>query len=88
MSGLVSMFHRRSSVHGTNGRRCGHRQLCGTSTNRDRSVIEDDPEGHHASIQTVREMRWFEVLQTKGHIANGSVRHYQVTLRVGFTIAD
>lgn len=34
----------------------------------------------------VREMRWFEVLQTRGHIESGSVRHYQVTLRVGFTI--
>lgn len=36
--------------------------------------------------KTVREMRWFEVLQTRGHIESGSVRHYQVTLRVGFTI--
>jgi dodecin len=38
--------------------------------------------------KTVREMRWFEVLQTRGHIENGSVRHYQVTLRIGFTIED
>jgi flavin-binding protein dodecin len=38
--------------------------------------------------KTIREMRWFEVVQTRGHIENGSVRHYQVTLRVGFTLED
>lgn len=38
------------------------------------------------AAQTVREMKWFEVTQTRGHIENGTVRHYQVTLRVGFTL--
>src|ERR1700682_4972244 len=36
--------------------------------------------------KTIREMKWFEVVQTRGHIENGSVRHYQVALRVGFTL--
>ncbi|WP_298886361.1 dodecin [uncultured Bradyrhizobium sp.] len=36
--------------------------------------------------KTIREMKWFEVVQTRGHIENGTVRHYQVTLRVGFTL--
>ena len=36
--------------------------------------------------KTIRGMKWFEVSQTRGHIEGGSVRHYQVTLRVGFTI--
>ncbi|MGA7715718.1 MAG: dodecin, partial [Bradyrhizobium sp.] len=36
--------------------------------------------------KTIRKMKWFEVLQTRGHIENGSVRHYQLTLRIGFTI--
>jgi flavin-binding protein dodecin len=36
--------------------------------------------------KTIRYMKWFEVTQTRGHIENGSVRHYQVTLRVGFTL--
>jgi flavin-binding protein dodecin len=36
--------------------------------------------------KTIREMKWFEVVQTRGHIENGIVRHYQVTLRVGFTL--
>ncbi len=36
--------------------------------------------------KTIREMKWFEVSQTRGHIENGSVGHYQVTLRIGFTL--
>ncbi|MDF2117057.1 dodecin family protein [Roseiarcaceae bacterium H3SJ34-1] len=38
--------------------------------------------------KTVREMRWFEVTNTRGHIENNKVGHFQVTLRVGFTIED
>ena len=38
------------------------------------------------AAKTVREMKWFEVVQTRGHIENNTVRHYQVTLRVGFTL--
>jgi hypothetical protein len=37
---------------------------------------------------TLRHLRWFEVVQTRGHIEDGRVRHYQVTLRVAFTIED
>ena len=36
--------------------------------------------------KTLNNLRWFEVVQTRGHIEDGSVRHYQVTLRVGFTL--
>jgi dodecin len=38
------------------------------------------------AAKTIREMKWFEVVQTRGHVENGVVRHYQVTLRVGFTL--
>ncbi|HXH42690.1 MAG TPA: dodecin [Bradyrhizobium sp.] len=38
--------------------------------------------------KTVREMKWFEVVQTRGHIENGAIGHYQVTLRVGFTLEE
>ncbi|KQT15959.1 MAG: dodecin [Bradyrhizobium sp.] len=38
--------------------------------------------------KTVREMKWFEVVQTRGHIENGTVGHFQVTLRVGFTLEE
>jgi dodecin len=36
--------------------------------------------------KTLRNLRWFEVIRTSGHIANGVVEHYQVTLKVGFTM--
>ena len=38
--------------------------------------------------KTLRQLRWFEVLQTRGHIENGKVHHYQVVLKIGFTIDD
>ena len=36
--------------------------------------------------KTVREIRWFEVTSTRGHVENGRIAHYQVTLRIGFTL--
>ena len=38
--------------------------------------------------KTLRNLRWFEVLQSRGHIENGKVHHYQVVLKIGFTIDD
>jgi flavin-binding protein dodecin len=40
------------------------------------------------ATRTIRNMRWFEVAETRGHIEGGRVGHYQVTLRVGFTLED
>ncbi|ARQ01684.1 dodecin [Pseudorhodoplanes sinuspersici] len=37
---------------------------------------------------TLRHLRWFEVVETRGHIENGKVAHYQVRLKVGFTMED
>ena len=36
--------------------------------------------------QTVRNLRWFEVVETRGHIEGGAVAHWQVTLKIGFTL--
>ncbi len=36
--------------------------------------------------QTLREIRWFEVVETRGHVEGGRVAHYQVTLKIGFTL--
>ena len=38
--------------------------------------------------KTLRNLRWCEVLQTRGHIEGGKVQHYQVTMKLGFTIED
>ncbi|MGY4532220.1 flavin-binding protein dodecin [Pseudomonas sp. TE3786] len=40
------------------------------------------------AAKTVRNLDWFEVLETRGHIVDGKVGHYQVTLKVGFRISD
>ncbi len=36
--------------------------------------------------KTVRNMDWFEVLQTRGHIKDGKIGHYQVAIKIGFTL--
>jgi flavin-binding protein dodecin len=36
--------------------------------------------------QTLRNLRWFEVVQTRGHVEDGTVKHYQVVLKAGFTL--
>lgn len=36
--------------------------------------------------KTIRNMRWFEVTETRGHIEDGEVNHWQVTVKVGFTL--
>jgi len=38
--------------------------------------------------KTLRNLRWFEVLETRGQVAEGKVLHYQVTLKLGFTMED
>ncbi|MEX6500557.1 dodecin [Pseudomonas zhanjiangensis] len=38
--------------------------------------------------KSIRNLDWFEVVETRGHIENGKVGHYQVTLKVGFRISD
>jgi flavin-binding protein dodecin len=49
--------------------------------------IEDAVEKAIArASSTVDDVRWFEVKETRGHVENGRVAHYQVTLRVGFTL--
>lgn len=36
--------------------------------------------------KTVRDIRWFEVKDIRGHVEGGKVAHWQVTLKVGFTL--
>ena len=51
--------------------------------------VEDAIEGAIAKASaSLRNLQWFEVLETRGHIVNGKVAHYQVTLKVGFTLED
>ena len=38
------------------------------------------------SAQTIRHISWFEVVKTTGHVVDGKVGHFQVTLKIGFKI--
>jgi dodecin len=40
------------------------------------------------AASTIRDIRWFEVVSTRGHVEDGKVAHYQVTLRIGFTLTE
>lgn len=58
-------------------------ELTGTST----TSIEDSVAGAlKRAHRTVKQLSWFEVLETRGSIEKGKVRHWQVTIKVGFTI--
>ncbi len=36
--------------------------------------------------ETLRNIHWFNIVETRGHVENGKVAHWQVTLKVGFTL--
>jgi hypothetical protein len=38
--------------------------------------------------RTIRGMRWFQVVEQRGHIEADGIHHWQVTLKVGFTLED
>jgi flavin-binding protein dodecin len=38
--------------------------------------------------KTVRNIHWFQVTETRGHVENGKVAHWQVSIKVGFTLED
>jgi flavin-binding protein dodecin len=60
-------------------------ELVGTSEESIEDAIKSAIARAHS---TLRNLRWFEVVRTSGHIDDGVVRHYQVTLKVGFTMED
>jgi hypothetical protein len=40
------------------------------------------------AAQSIRNLRWFEVVETRGQIENGQIAYWQVTLKIGFTLED
>lgn len=38
--------------------------------------------------KTMRNMHWFQVVDTRGHIVEGKVAHWQVTIKIGFTLEE
>jgi flavin-binding protein dodecin len=58
-------------------------ELVGTSEDSIEDAIKSAIARAHS---TLRNLRWFEVARTSGHIVDGVVKHYQVTMKVGFTM--
>lgn len=46
------------------------------------------PNGVNRAAQTTRGLEWFEVQNVRGHIEDGAVGHFQVTLKVGSRLDD
>lgn len=60
-------------------------ELVGSST---RGMEEAVQKAIAKAAETVRNLRWFEVLDTRGQIEAGKVAHWQVTVKLGFTLED
>ena len=60
-------------------------QVAGSSQ---KSIEDAIQNGVGRAARTLRQVGWFEVVETRGHIEDGKVAHYQVTLKVGFTLDD
>ncbi len=60
-----------------------HIELTGSSEEGIQQAIES---AVAKASETLHGMRWFEVIDTRGHIEHGRVAHWQVTIKVGFTL--
>ncbi len=60
-------------------------ELTGTSANSIEDAVEKALKRAH---KTVQNLRWFQVIETRGNIEKGKVDHWQVTIKVGFAITD
>jgi flavin-binding protein dodecin len=60
-------------------------EITGTSS----STMEEAVQNAIArAAKTVKEMKWFEVVETRGTIEDGNVSKWQVTIKIGFTLKD
>jgi flavin-binding protein dodecin len=62
-----------------------HIELTGSSHTSVQDAIENAIE---RAAQSLRGMQWFEVTDTRGHIEEGKVAWWQVTIKVGFTLEE
>lgn len=60
-------------------------ELVGSSTTGTDDAIRNAVK---TASKTIRHLDWFEVVQTRGHLVDGKVAHYQVTLKVAFRLEE
>ena len=59
-------------------------------------LVGSSPDSSDAAIRnaisraskTLKHLDWFEVVETRGHIVNGDIAHFQVTLKAGFRLEE
>jgi flavin-binding protein dodecin len=59
-------------------------------------LVGSSPDSSDAAIRnaisraskTLKHLDWFEVIETRGHIVNGNIAHFQVTLKAGFRLEE
>lgn len=62
-----------------------HIEITGSSAESSDKAIEN---AIAKASETVKNLHWFEVTDTRGYIENGGVRYWQVTIKLGFRIED
>lgn len=60
-------------------------EIVGTSTESLQQAVRN---GVARAAQTIRHLDWFEVTQMRGHIVDGEVEHFQVSMKIGFRLED
>ncbi|HPX89302.1 MAG TPA: dodecin family protein [Methylophilaceae bacterium] len=60
-------------------------ELTGSSTISIQDAIEN---AVARAAKTLQDLRWLEVIETRGHLENGKVAHWQVTIKVGFALKE
>ena len=60
-------------------------EIVGTSPD---SVEQAIRNGIARANQTLRNLDWFETTEIRGHLADGAIQHFQVTMKVGFRLED
>jgi flavin-binding protein dodecin len=60
-------------------------EIVGTSSESVQHAVRN---GVRRASETIRHLDWFEVTDIRGHIVDGDVEHFQVTMKVGFRLED
>lgn len=60
-------------------------ELTGTSTTTIEEAVQN---ALTKASETLRHMRWFEVIETRGSVEDGNVAYWQVTIKVGFLLEE
>jgi flavin-binding protein dodecin len=60
-------------------------ELTGTSTTSIEDAVAHAIKRAH---KTIKDLSWFQVVEARGNIEKGNVRHWQVTIKVGFAVKD